>query len=257
MENDQLINREKVIVEFDRRAKLHRDLNAVLDAGDKPDIRHQNILRHHLTYHYLLKRLIPSKKDVILDFGCGMGRLTYLINPKVKEIFGVDQSPAMIETAIQLPPTISADVFKQLTNNAIPFPDCSFNKVFTVWVFQHVNDHEFKKLAVEIIRVLKPGGILVLLEQVKENREILSDIHIHRTVNEYVRTITKAGFLLEKCNPIMRVTSYAMSIWNKYMSLNRLILPFLACIETLTIKYKVENVNYFTWSFVFKKDISL
>ncbi|KAL4803046.1 S-adenosyl-L-methionine-dependent methyltransferase [Aspergillus unguis] len=47
----------------------------------------------------LLKYLDPQPTDRVLDIGCGDGKFTDLFLPHVKEVLGVDASPAMIDSA--------------------------------------------------------------------------------------------------------------------------------------------------------------
>ncbi|MHC1706165.1 MAG: class I SAM-dependent methyltransferase [Bacteroidales bacterium] len=256
MEDDQQISRDKVIHEFDRRARLHGNMNAVLDAGEKPGIARQNILRDYLTRKRLMKALQPSETDEILDFGCGVGRLTAFLRPKVHHITGVDASESMIETARKIHDSVPEGDFLLISGLSLPFPDHYFDKAFSVWVMQHIGDDEMPVVAGEISRVLKPGGTLVLLEQTRKQRTVLCDIHIHRSAQDYEMIFEKAGLHIMKSKAAMRVPSYAMSYWNRFRSLSRGFLPLLDVLEKLTLHYKERNVDYYTWSFVYKKNIS-
>jgi len=44
----------------------------------------------------------------------------------------------------------------------IPFEDCSFNRVFSVSVLEHVPDNGDREIAKEVARILKPNGIFVI-----------------------------------------------------------------------------------------------
>lgn len=255
MENDQPISRDKVIREFDRRAKFHGNLNAVLDAGDKPGVRRQNILRDYITRRRLISLLKPGHRDTILDFGCGMGRLTNYIKHRASKICGIDASEAMIELALKQNEENSATEFKLISNNNIPYPGEYFNKAFTVWVLQHIDDNELNIIAGELYRVLTPGGVVVLLEQTREKKAVLSDIHIHRSFTDYHKIFEEAGFTVTLSKPAMRVPSYAMSLWSRYSFLPLFILPVLNYVELLTLNFRPVHIEYYTWSFVFTKKI--
>ncbi len=241
------------MLEFDRRAKLHRDMNAVLDAGDKPGIQRQNILRDYFTRRSLVTLLKPERTDFVLDFGCGMGRLTHYLKPWVSRIAGVDVSAGMLDLARKEDTLVPPVEFTLMSGSMIPHPDRSFDKVFSVWVLQHIHDEDLNVLAREIYRVLKPGGIMVSLEQTRKEKKTLSDIHIHRSVNDYCSVFERSGFETISSKAAMRVPSYSMSYWNHYGFLSRSWLPALYFLEKSTLHWKENNVEYFTWSFVFKK----
>ena len=47
-----------------------------------------------------LEEVLELKGDeIVLDFGCGSGRLSYWIAPRVKKVVGLEISPEMIELA--------------------------------------------------------------------------------------------------------------------------------------------------------------
>ena len=59
--------------EFDHRASLHGDFNAVLDAGTGPRVVRANRWRDYVSRRVARRYLRPNRSDVVLDFGCGVG----------------------------------------------------------------------------------------------------------------------------------------------------------------------------------------
>lgn len=101
----------------------------------------------------------------VLDLGCGSGGVTIFIarrfNPS--RITGFDVEAPAIERARAKAANESPDVcgrlaFVRADPGGLPFPDASFDLVFSKDAMVHVADKE--SLFAEIFRVLKPGGML-------------------------------------------------------------------------------------------------
>jgi tRNA (uracil-5-)-methyltransferase TRM9 len=101
-----------------------------------------------------------EESDSILDVGCGNGRLLELFKEKKIEYLGVDISKKLIGIAKRKYPQ---DEFLVADNLNLPFPDNNFDKVFSVAVLHTIPSGELRKKALmELRRVLKPKGLLVL-----------------------------------------------------------------------------------------------
>lgn len=109
----------------------------------------------------LLKSHLGSFKDKrVLDIGSGLGRLTKLFSADFKEAVGVDISDTMVEQAKARAEGIANVRFVATNGVSFPFPDASFDLVFSYIVFQHMPSREvvLKNLK-EARRVLAPTGI--------------------------------------------------------------------------------------------------
>ncbi len=96
-------------------------------------------------------------KGRLLDVGGGTGRVAAALRDLVDEIIVTDISMGMLEKAPR--PTLKpASCFSE----SLPFPDDSFERVIMVDAFHHVVDQA--ATACEMLRVLKPGGLLVIEE---------------------------------------------------------------------------------------------
>jgi len=99
----------------------------------------------------------------ILDVGCGTGRLLGLAEgrfPRAK-LVGVDAAIEMVRQAKSSNPG-GAIGFQQAMAEELPFPDGSFDLVFSTMTFHHWSD-QGRGIA-EVARVLTPGGRWLLAE---------------------------------------------------------------------------------------------
>jgi ubiquinone/menaquinone biosynthesis C-methylase UbiE len=101
--------------------------------------------------------------DAILDVGCGTGRLLGLAQSRFPEakLFGVDAAIEMVRQAKTSHPD-GAIRFQQAAAEELPFPDASFDLVFSTMTFHHWSD-QGRGIA-EVARVLRPGGRWLLAE---------------------------------------------------------------------------------------------
>ena len=106
----------------------------------------------------LLKEFASVNKDkgVIADFGCGPGQTTkFLFDCGVKNITGIDISPAMISAARRLFPEIKFETGDLLK---ISYESNYFGSVLAFYAIVHFDYDQVKAAFHEINRVLKKGG---------------------------------------------------------------------------------------------------
>lgn len=97
-----------------------------------------------------------------LDFGCGAGRLTRALASRSSECWGVDISPTMIEKARALnhdQPRCKFHLNQQ--TDLRTFADWTFGFVYSSLVLQHIHPKFLRGYLTELVRVLRPGGVLV------------------------------------------------------------------------------------------------
>jgi len=105
--------------------------------------------------------------QAVLDVGCGTGSLATLVkslNPGV-QVTGIDPDPKALERAMRK--AARAGVSIRLDRgfaDALPYPDVSFDRVLSSFVFHHIAPSERVRMLSEARRVLKPGGSLHLLD---------------------------------------------------------------------------------------------
>lgn len=103
-----------------------------------------------------------SLGDRVLDFGCGAGRLANALATHVKEVVGVDIAQSMVDEANrinQLPDRVS---FVAYDGHRLPFDDESFDAAVSLISIQHSPPSVQLACLVELQRVVRPGGVLVL-----------------------------------------------------------------------------------------------
>ncbi|MEV5412538.1 methyltransferase domain-containing protein [Thermopolyspora sp. NPDC052614] len=105
----------------------------------------------------------------VLDLGCGGGRHAFEVLRRGAEVVAFDQDAAELEKvagmfaamgkAGEVPDGASGTT---VTGDALdmPFPDASFDRVIAAEVLEHIPD-DMTAIS-EIVRVLKPGGMLAV-----------------------------------------------------------------------------------------------
>lgn len=94
-----------------------------------------------------------------LDLGCGRGELLHHLRAKGALAVGCDFAlPALRVVRKSQPGALVA------CNDAkgVPFLSATFDRVFLLGVFEHLHDWEQDACLTEMLRVLKPGGRIVL-----------------------------------------------------------------------------------------------
>ena len=101
--------------------------------------------------------LEPSPDDLILDAGCGYGRVAARLLSKKAQMIGVDISRQMIKYCNRDLQGEFAGAIADIQN--LPFREGSFDKIVCVGVLVHVESP--RQVIQECARVLKPGGFFV------------------------------------------------------------------------------------------------
>ncbi|MEU6998705.1 methyltransferase domain-containing protein [Nonomuraea sp. NPDC046570] len=110
-----------------------------------------------------LSRARPG--DRVLDVGCGTGYLTRILAPVVGpagQVTGVDASPPMIEYARRSAPGNCS--YQVGEGQALDLPDAGFDVVVSSLAVHHIPAAERGAAVREMLRVLRPGGRLLIAE---------------------------------------------------------------------------------------------
>ncbi len=117
------------------------------------------------TRQYVWQELKPfhafvKENDVVLDLGCGNGRLYQIFTDLPISYIGVDQSEELLVLARK---QFREGTFIQGTMTAIPLEDKSVDVIFCIAALQHIPGLDFQNKALEEMkRVLKPDGKVIL-----------------------------------------------------------------------------------------------
>lgn len=128
----------------------------------------------------LLEMLAPYSMVNLLDIGTGTGRMLELFGSKIRRGEGIDSSREMLSVAranLQRA-GLSHCLVRQADIYQVPFPAASFDAV-TIHQVLHFLDRPGRAMG-EAARLLKPGGILVLVDFAPHAQEDLRDEHEHR-----------------------------------------------------------------------------
>ena len=130
-------------------------------------------------YSNLRPLIFQSLDGRLLDAGIGTGR-NCAYYPPGAEVSGIDISPAMLERARDRCPTLAlAGRLHQMDVTDLKFPTGSFDAAVSTFLFCVLpNDLQVPALR-ELGRVVKPGGLIRLLEYVRPRgtlRRIISRI---------------------------------------------------------------------------------
>ncbi len=113
-----------------------------------------------------IRAQLPNTAHV-LDWGCGMGQMTYLMQQRGLRVTSYD----VREPDDQLPDVPLSRIFTRIVSQApttLPFDAATFDAVLSCGVLEHVDEfsqkgNEMKSLR-EIRRVLKPNGKLLIYQ---------------------------------------------------------------------------------------------
>ncbi|MDJ1180179.1 methyltransferase domain-containing protein [Roseofilum sp. BLCC_M91] len=111
-------------------------------------------------------------KTTVLDVGCGIGGSSRILAQDYHfEVTGITISPQQVQRAQELTPEGVNAKFAVDDAMALSFPDASFDVVWSIEAGPHMPDKAI--FAQELLRVLKPGGILVVADwNQRDDRQI-------------------------------------------------------------------------------------
>ena len=129
---------------------------------------------HQRNLPALLDRLgILSGRLDVADLGSGTGRITFMIAPFAKQVYGVEPAEAMRQYAVQKAAAEGTGKVRFLSgeHKSIPLPDGSVDVVIEGWAFLRAFGvthpawrTEFEAIWKEVRRVLRGTGPVVLIE---------------------------------------------------------------------------------------------
>jgi ubiquinone/menaquinone biosynthesis C-methylase UbiE len=156
-------------------------------------------------YRDLLLSLVPECRTIV-EVGLGTGGLLSDLTAKAEKVVGVDHSQAMLEEARRrLAQTGIAGIDLRLGEMThLPMPDSSADCAVVNMVLHHAADPQ--AVLRELRRVLVPGGVLVLADLSRHDREWvrerLADQWLGFERAELEEWLAAAGFADVKCGRV-------------------------------------------------------
>lgn len=139
----------------------------------------------------------------VADVGCGPGRITAYLSELGVDTFGIDLSPAMIESARREHPGLRFEV-GSMTD--LDLSDASMAGLVAWYSLIHVPDDEIGSVLTHFRRVLRPGGPLLLSFHVGDETRLKTQgygghpmkVHVHRRrPGQVAAWLSEAGFTVE------------------------------------------------------------
>lgn len=106
-------------------------------------------------------QLGPAQGLSVLDVGCGVGATDHHLTGRVGELHGVDVASGAVAAAREANP---AATYRVYDGTALPYDDGAFDVAFTACVLHHIDPHRRAAFSVELGRVVRPGGLVVVFE---------------------------------------------------------------------------------------------
>lgn len=97
----------------------------------------------------------------VLDVGCGIGTLGAHISASVGSFRGIDVAPDMVAVARLRDPRGMYDAYDGTT---LPYAPATFDVACTINVLHHIDVPGRPRFMAEMERVVRPGGLLVIIE---------------------------------------------------------------------------------------------
>lgn len=121
----------------------------------------------------------------VLDVACGTGRTLHQLasaHPSLR-LYGVDLSPAYVRAARKRLAHVGECAISVENAEALPFADGAFDVVTNVYMFHELPRPTRRKVARELLRVLRPGGLLV----VEDSAQLADSAEIETALHEFPR----------------------------------------------------------------------
>jgi ubiquinone/menaquinone biosynthesis C-methylase UbiE len=161
-------------------------------------------------YRRILSAANITAQDRVLDLGCGLGNILIALAERIDFTHppaGVDISPDLIrigEREIAQAGLGDRILLRVAPATHLPFEDGALDVVLTSHVLKHLDDEALLTSFREVVRVLRPGGRLLLWEFEKSRRSALLFWSARltglpppfqlRTMAEFSRALRVTGF---------------------------------------------------------------
>ena len=127
----------------------------------------------------------------ILDIGCGTGTLAIMLgrsHPDV-EVIGLDPDPKALRRAKSKATRAGVSLkLDQGFADELPYTQDSFDRVFSSFMFHHLEEENREKALREVLRVLKPQGSFHLLDFVGDHEHGSHGLFSHGLLSRLIHS---------------------------------------------------------------------
>ena len=135
----------------------------VWSSGDFNEIARQTMM----VAEDVCREADPKPGQAVLDVACGSGNVALVAARRYSMVAGLDIAANLIDRAKQRAAAEGSQIdFRVGDAQELPFPDASFDIVFSVFGVMFAPDQE--RAAAELLRVCRPGGRIVLANWMPE-----------------------------------------------------------------------------------------
>jgi ubiquinone/menaquinone biosynthesis C-methylase UbiE len=165
-------------------------------------------------------KALPDGDAVVLEIGCGIGRIMQHLAGRYREVHGTDISAEMVERGTRRLAHLENVRFHHGNGYDLePFADASVDLVYSAYVFQHMPKTIAYNYFLEVERVLRPEGLFLFqVPNLLDHQQFLQFNHFVQpwfvehpypmhfwTPAEVVQLTAKAGLSIEALDEQMMV----------------------------------------------------
>lgn len=133
---------------------------------------------HRYMLNWALQRLPELNHARVLDIGVGEGQSSALMARAGAQVTGIDVSSEALERARELARRSGVTPeFIRMAGEELHFPDGSFDAILCMSAYHHM---DLERATREFVRVLRPGGRVVMIEPLATNPPAWCYRHVGR-----------------------------------------------------------------------------
>jgi len=180
---------------------------------------------------YIIKLANIKPTDVVVDVGCGTGKLSLVFASIAKKVIAIDISSKMLKKARE--ETEKNDIrnieFRKANCMNLQIGNSSVNIVVSNLVLHHLTDEEKLTTIKEFYRILKPKGKIIIGDIVKSRKDFREEIDlivknykkrygVQKTFDKLIEMIERMFFITEypatpqKWNQILSLVGFRKNI---------------------------------------------
>jgi len=144
-------------------------------------------------FHLAALAALADATWTVGDLGCGTGQVSAALAPFVARVIAVDASAAMLQASKKRLSNFDNVDLRRGELEALPIDDARLDAATLMLVLHHVPEPE--RALADVARVLKPGGLVVLVDMLPHDRDSyrqqmghvwlgFSDEHVRRLCQE-------------------------------------------------------------------------